>query len=101
MGLVFLSLARKGSTLTCVTRNLGLNRNRQNHGLYAVMIDGNAFSPDNGQAPDPGQFQTPLFISPPLNQSLHVVTLTNIGNTFVDIDFVRLSMFSVSSGFHS
>ncbi|KAJ7346583.1 hypothetical protein DFH08DRAFT_1006197 [Mycena albidolilacea] len=61
---------------------------RQNHGLYAVMIDGNAFSPDNGQAPDPGQFQAPLFISPPLNQSLHVVTLTNIGNSFVDIDFI-------------
>ncbi|KAJ6593874.1 hypothetical protein B0H19DRAFT_1092418 [Mycena capillaripes] len=61
---------------------------RQNHGFYQITVDGNAFSPDDGSVPDPGQFQVPLFSSPPLVQGLHTVTLTNQGNTFVDIDFI-------------
>jgi len=61
---------------------------RGNHGFYQITVDGNAFSPDDGQAADPGQFQVPLFSSPPLVQGLHTVTLTNQGNTFVDIDFI-------------
>jgi len=36
----------------------------------------------------PGNFKPPLFSSPQLDQKLHVVTLTNQGNTFVDIDFI-------------
>jgi hypothetical protein len=61
---------------------------RGNHGLFQVVVDGNAFPPVSGQAPDPGQFQAPLFSSPPLTQALHTVTLTNQGNSFVDIDFI-------------
>jgi len=61
---------------------------RGNHGVYQVTIDGNSFAPESGASPDPGQFQVPLFSSPPLVQGLHTVTLTNQGNTFVDIDFI-------------
>lgn len=61
---------------------------RSNHGFYQITVDGNAFPPDNGASPDPGQFQVPLFSSPPLPQALHTVTLTNQGSTFVDIDFI-------------
>lgn len=67
---------------------------RSNHGFYQITVDGNAFPPDNGASPDPGQFQVPLFSSPPLPQALHTVTLTNQGSTFVDIDFVRLYLYS-------
>jgi len=61
---------------------------RGNHGFYQITVDGNAFPPDNGRSNDPGQFQVPLFSSPPLEQKLHVVTLTNQGSNFVDIDFI-------------
>ncbi|KAJ7462259.1 hypothetical protein B0H11DRAFT_1735674 [Mycena galericulata] len=61
---------------------------RGNHGFYQVTVDGNSFPPDNGESADPGQFQVPLFSSPPLAQGLHTVTLTNQGTTFVDIDFI-------------
>ncbi|KAJ6499329.1 hypothetical protein C8R45DRAFT_1127142 [Mycena sanguinolenta] len=61
---------------------------RNNHGSYQITVDGSLFPPQSGQSPDPGQFQVPLFTSPPLNQGLHVVTLTNQGTTFVDIDFI-------------
>jgi len=61
---------------------------RANHGLFQVVVDGNAFAPVNGLAPNPGQFQAPLFSSPPLIQGLHTVTLTNQENSFVDIDFI-------------
>ncbi|KAJ7262203.1 hypothetical protein B0H12DRAFT_1013107 [Mycena haematopus] len=61
---------------------------RPNHGFYQITVDGDAFPPENGSASSPGQFQVPLFTSPPLNQTLHVVTLTNQGNSFVDIDFI-------------
>jgi hypothetical protein len=74
---------------------------RGNHGQFQVVVDGNAFPPVSGQAPDPGQFQAPLFSSPPLTQALHTVTLTNQGNSFVDIDFVRLSILSAIPDSHS
>ncbi|KAJ7132777.1 hypothetical protein C8R43DRAFT_1023299 [Mycena crocata] len=61
---------------------------RVNHGFYQITVDGNAFSPNTGQAPDPGQFQVPLFSSPPLPQGTHTVTITNQGTSFVDIDFI-------------
>lgn len=61
---------------------------RANHGFYQITVDGNAFPPDNGASPDPGQFQVPLFSSPALPQGLHTVTLTNQGTSFVDIDFI-------------
>jgi hypothetical protein len=61
---------------------------RSNHGFYQITVDGDAFPAEDGASPSPGEFQVPLFTSPPLNQSLHVVTLTNQGNTFVDIDFI-------------
>ncbi|KAJ7188301.1 hypothetical protein C8R46DRAFT_1242606, partial [Mycena filopes] len=61
---------------------------RGNHGFYQVTVDGDAFAPDSGAAPDPGDFQVALFSSPPLIQGLHTVTLTNQGNSFVDVDFI-------------
>ena len=48
----------------------------------------------NGEYPDPGLFQTPLFSAANLKNTLHTVTLTNAGtNTnraldFLDLDFV-------------
>ncbi|KAJ7680294.1 hypothetical protein DFH06DRAFT_973298 [Mycena polygramma] len=61
---------------------------RANHGFYQVTVDGNAFTPENGAVADPGQFQVPLFSSPPLVQALHTVTITNQGTSFIDIDFI-------------
>ncbi|KAK7057218.1 hypothetical protein R3P38DRAFT_2840008 [Favolaschia claudopus] len=63
---------------------------RANHGFYQVTVDGTSVS-DSGTAPEPGLFQVPLFSSPPLEQKLHVVTLTNQGNSFIDIDFVTFT----------
>ncbi|KAJ6475339.1 hypothetical protein C8R47DRAFT_1143142 [Mycena vitilis] len=61
---------------------------RANHGFYQVTVDGNAFTPETGAVADPGQFQVPLFSSPPLVQALHTVTITNQGTSFIDIDFI-------------
>ncbi|KAJ7725850.1 hypothetical protein DFH07DRAFT_853604 [Mycena maculata] len=80
-----------GGTATFIYNGTGFTifgSKRGNHGLYQVTVDGNSFPPDNGEVADPGQFQVPLFTSPPLAQGLHTVTLTNQGTTFVDIDFI-------------
>ncbi|KAF7298217.1 hypothetical protein HMN09_01043600 [Mycena chlorophos] len=63
---------------------------RSNHGLYQVTVDGTTFPADDGEAADPGIFQTPTFSSPLLTQGLHTVTFTNQGSTFVDIDFIEI-----------
>nr|GAT57672.1 predicted protein [Mycena chlorophos] len=59
-------------------------------GLYQVTVDGTTFPADDGEAADPGIFQTPTFSSPLLTQGLHTVTFTNQGSTFVDIDFIEI-----------
>lgn len=63
---------------------------RGNHGEYQIKVDDSLFPPVSGKATDPGLFQQPLFSTTGLNQGLHLVTLTNQENAFVDIDFVRL-----------
>ncbi|KAF7970706.1 hypothetical protein HWV62_23250 [Athelia sp. TMB] len=66
---------------------------RGNHGLYNVTLDGMTTT-SNGEYPDPGLFQTPLFSAANLKNTLHTVTLTNAGtNTnraldFLDLDFI-------------
>lgn len=63
---------------------------RGNHGNYQIKVDDTLFPPVSGKAPDPGLYQQPLFSTTGLNQGLHLVTLTNQENAFVDIDFVCL-----------
>ncbi|KAG6836998.1 hypothetical protein H0H93_016458 [Arthromyces matolae] len=61
---------------------------RGNHGPYLVLVDGTAYPPANGNAPDPGLFQQNIFTASGLQQGSHEVTITNQGTTFLDIDFL-------------
>ncbi|RDB16640.1 hypothetical protein Hypma_002369 [Hypsizygus marmoreus] len=65
---------------------------RDNHGLYQVRVDDTIHEPQNGSAPGSGEFQQALFSVSDLAQGRHVVTLTNQGSTFVDIDFITWTM---------
>ncbi|KAJ7925272.1 hypothetical protein B0H13DRAFT_2654434 [Mycena leptocephala] len=59
-----------------------------NGGTATFTYNGTSFSIFGAKRGNHGQFQAPLFSSPPLTQALHTVTLTNQGNSFVDIDFI-------------
>jgi hypothetical protein len=67
---------------------------RENHGSYHVKLDNTSYPPFSGNA-SPATFQQPLFTASNLNQGAHTVTLTNQGNTFLDIDFVRAATHSM------
>lgn len=62
---------------------------RSNHGIYQISIDATTYPQVNGSVSDqPGQFQTSLFSTVALINGLHNVTMTNLGSTFLDVDFV-------------
>lgn len=63
---------------------------RGNHGFYQVQVDGVAFPAINGANVDPGSFQDVLFSTDTLSQGEHELIVTNQGDKFFDIDFVRL-----------
>ncbi|KAF9462291.1 hypothetical protein BDZ94DRAFT_1261533 [Collybia nuda] len=61
---------------------------RKNHGMYQVKLDDTLQPPSNGREADPGTLQVPLFSVDSLTQSLHNVTLTNLDDAYLDIDFI-------------
>ncbi|KAF8634680.1 hypothetical protein AX15_000781 [Amanita polypyramis BW_CC] len=61
---------------------------RGNHGNYQVSVDNQTHGSQNGYAPDPGNFQVLLFESHGTDQGDHVLTITNLENKWLDIDFV-------------
>lgn len=73
---------------------------RANHGPYHVDLDGSSTAGLNGSVPDPGLFQTSLFSAAGLQQGLHRVTITNDGPTYLDIDFVRLAVWTMCAASH-
>ncbi|KAG6901014.1 hypothetical protein C0995_002293 [Termitomyces sp. Mi166 len=60
---------------------------RGNHGLYAIRVDNTSYPTQNGSA-NPDIFQQSLFTVQGLQQGQHEVTITNVGTTFVDIDYI-------------
>ncbi|KAJ8076803.1 hypothetical protein PM082_001226 [Marasmius tenuissimus] len=89
----FFATKTTGGTVTFAFRGTEIEvagSKRNNHGNYQVNLDGTSFPPQSGQAPDPGNFQVPLFSRNNLNDASHTITLTNQGtnNQFLDIDFV-------------
>ncbi|KAG6902098.1 hypothetical protein C0995_004278 [Termitomyces sp. Mi166 len=61
---------------------------RGNHGPYTIKVDNTTYPAQNGSVPDPGLFQQSLFLVNGLQQGQHEVTITNGGNTYVDIDYI-------------
>jgi hypothetical protein len=63
---------------------------RSNHGNYQVDIDKGATSfVGSGSIPGDGSFQVALFSpSKPMSSGLHNVTLTNLEDNFIDVDFI-------------
>ncbi|KAF7371041.1 hypothetical protein MSAN_00738300 [Mycena sanguinolenta] len=60
------------------------------HGNYTVSLD-NFLHQANGSLPDPGEWQAPLFISGPLEEGMHTLTISNDGWDTLDIDSITWS----------
>lgn len=63
---------------------------RGNHGPYQVQVDNQQFPAVNGSS-SPDAFNQTLFSTSGLQKGLHTVTLTNGANTYLDVDYVRLT----------
>ncbi|KAJ6485642.1 hypothetical protein C8R45DRAFT_828761 [Mycena sanguinolenta] len=60
------------------------------HGNYTVSLDG-FVQHQNGSVPYPGQWKVPLFISGPLEEGHHTLTISNDGWQTLDIDSITWS----------
>lgn len=85
----FVATQLAGETVSFTFNGTGVQiygAKRDNHGQYQVRIDGTDNPPQNGFA-SPSQFQAVLFSTSSLQPGLHTVTLTNLEDKFVDIDY--------------
>jgi len=62
---------------------------RVDHGPYAVKVDDTLYPTGNGTAPD--LYQENLFTVNGLDRGPHTVTITNQGDSWVDVDFITWS----------
>ncbi|KAF6763165.1 hypothetical protein DFP72DRAFT_874881 [Ephemerocybe angulata] len=62
---------------------------RSSHGAYQISVDNKVYTPVDGKASDPGNFQAALFSSIPLPNVPHTISLANANpGTLVDLDYV-------------